>query len=295
MHDLKFTQNFLHSKALVENIVRLAKIQHGETVLEIGPGKGIITHALASHVGTNGRVFAVELDNALIPDLRTRFANTPQVEIVHGDILTIKLSALFDNYAVFSNVPFSITSEIVDMLFTQNYTPDHATLILQKETLVSTNVHGEGKTFKSLLIAPQYTVQVIHTFSRSDFTPKPSVDTVLFRFERRATPLVANTHYALYKDFLAFVAKDRVGEGAWRKVFSKRQTKGLQNTSGLTFGRGIKSQSTDGIINAFNIFLRDASKHSLVAGAMNTLRKEQQRRETINRTGKHHRSKKRRS
>ncbi|HEX2620399.1 MAG TPA: rRNA adenine N-6-methyltransferase family protein, partial [Phototrophicaceae bacterium] len=71
--DLRFTQNFLHSKALVDKIVKLAKLQPGSTVLEIGPGKGIITAKLADQVTATGKVIAIELDSGLANTSRDLF------------------------------------------------------------------------------------------------------------------------------------------------------------------------------------------------------------------------------
>jgi hypothetical protein len=106
---------------------------------------------------------------------------------------------------------------------------------------------------------------------------------------RRPEPLIDPAHYDLYGDFLAFVSKDRVGEGAWRKLFSKRA---LAAQTALQAGRGLKSQRLDGILTTFGAFTQlDRSRQVVVSGAMRQLRDEQQRRLTINRAGGHHRSK----
>lgn len=291
-HDeVRFTQNFLHSPALVERIVKLAQLQTGATVLEIGPGKGIITRRLAEAVGTNGRVIAVELDPALATRTAELFKGVTHVQIVTGDILTFNLDDLPTGYAVFSNIPFNITSALLEVLFNPVNGPSQAHLILQREALIAANEFSDNaETFKAMMIAPLYQMSIAHPFQRSDFTPQPSVETALFAFEKRPSPLINPTQYPLYKDFLAAASKDRVGEGIWRKLFSSAQLTALSTTSGLVMGRGLKSQSAAGMIAAFLVFARDnRSKHANVSGAMTALRQEQERRESTNRTGGHRR------
>lgn len=291
-HDeVRFTQNFLHSPALVDRIVKLADLKAGTTVLEIGPGKGIITKRLAEAVGTTGKVVAVELDAGLATRLVEQFRPMPQVTILTADILEVDLTTLPTNYAVFSNVPFNITSALLEMLLRPVHGPAQAHLILQREALIGATEYGaQTETFKSMMIAPLYALTVAHTFQKSDFAPQPSVDTALFAFEKRPTPLIDPARYDLYKDFLAAASKDRVGEGIWRKLFSLTQLNALAAQAGLVIGRGLKSQQIAAMIAAFMVFSRDnRPKHGAVTGAMGALREEQTRRESINRTGGHRR------
>lgn len=289
--EIRFTQNFLRDPALVKKLIAEADIRSGETVLEIGPGKGIITKALAQAVGASGQVIAVELDPGLAARLNIEFASSPQVRIIAGDILAFDRSSLSRSYKVFANVPFNITSALLEYLFDDHAGLTSAHLILQTETLFAIDKRGVNlETFKSLLIKPLYTIEIAHRFQRSDFSPPPSVDTALFRFERREVPLIIPAQYDLYKDFLAFVSKDRVGEGAWVRVLSRQQIHVLVDQAGMVFGRGIKLQSADAITAAFRSFTAgNKAKHEVVKGAMASLRAEQSRREQINRSGGHRR------
>lgn len=292
-HDLRITQNFLQSKALVDKIVKLAKLPLGSTVLEIGPGDGIITRRLADAVTAQGKVIAIELDQRLASKLTETFRAVPQVEIVHQDVLTFDLAPLEGEYIVFSNIPFNITSPLLEWLFEPTSAPLQAHLILQEDTLIAVNKQGYStSTLKSLMIQPFHTIEIAHRFARADFFPQPGVDTALFAFSRRSQPLIDVLHYPLYKDFLAFVSKDRVGEGVWTKLFSKDQLLKLADQSELVYARGIKSQSIEAIISVFNLFLHgQKAKHNVVKGAMLNLRDEQKRTGEINRVGGHHRSK----
>jgi 23S rRNA (adenine-N6)-dimethyltransferase len=295
-HALGFTQNFLHSTKLVNELVLQIQIPPGSSVLEIGPGKGIITRALAERVGPNGRIIAVELDASLANDLGSRFQHVPQVTIVQEDILKFDLNRVGQNYYVVANVPFAITSKILDHLFSAKSHISTAHLILQKDTLVDT--HHERKplqTLKSLLISPWYEIDLRHKFARSDFIPHPSVDTALFTFTKRSNPLIHAAHAHLYQDFLAYVSRDRLGEGAWLKLWTKKQLASLAHEHQLQMGRGLKSQSGDRLIQLFVMeIIPSPLRIQRITGAMKKLRAEQDRQAVLSEAGGHHSSRTRR-
>lgn len=285
--ELRYTQNFLHSRALVEQLVAQAGLRAGMTVLEVGAGKGIITRALSQAVGAGGRVVAVELDAGLADTLRQTLA-LPNLTLHHGDILAFDWGSLPTDYVVFSNVPFNITAALLEAMFTPQTCPAQAHLILQTDALIGTTEGGApAETLKSLLIAPLAEQRVVHHFRRTDFTPQPAVETALFAFVRRPTPLIDLALYGLYQDFLAFVSKDRAGEGAWRRVFSGGQLSRLADQYGLVLGRGLKAQSRGAMLAAFGALER--GKRGVVGGAMQGLRQEQAHRENRNRAGGHRR------
>ena len=84
-------QNFLVGPAHRARIVAAAELSRDDTVLEVGPGPGVLTELIAEQAG---RVIAVELDDRLIPLLRNRFAGQPHVSFVHADILKVDVGAL---------------------------------------------------------------------------------------------------------------------------------------------------------------------------------------------------------
>ena len=89
-------QNFLIDPGHRARIVDAAELISGDTVLEVGPGPGVLTELIAAQAG---RVIAVELDDRLIPFLRERFAGQPHVTIVHADILKVDVGALMGESA----------------------------------------------------------------------------------------------------------------------------------------------------------------------------------------------------
>src|SRR5689334_9002091 len=106
------SQNFLHNRKLTEKLVRLSSIGQNDTVLEIGPGKGIITEQLI-HIARN--IIAVELDTELYLYLRRRFARSLyKLNLVNKDFLRYRLPQ--SSYKVFANIPFSIEGKIIRKL-----------------------------------------------------------------------------------------------------------------------------------------------------------------------------------
>ena len=289
---LKYTQNFLTSRQLVKKIVALAQIEAGATILEIGPGKGIITAALAEATGKDGTIIAIELDQKLWQALNERFQSVPQIELRQGDFLDFDLTQLPGHYIVFANVPFNVTAPLLDKLLNPADGPTTAHLILQRDALIGfSKVNHKQETLKALLLKPFYQIEECYQFAPSDFKPRPNVATSLFAFIKREVALLAAADYLAYKDFLSYLAKDRVGEGVWLTLFSKRQLRALAAHSGLVLNRGLKAQSIAAIIAAFNLFKKaPAGKKEIIKNAAATLRQEQARLKQFNAQRGHHRS-----
>ena len=105
------SQNFLKRPEFVANLVDLTNLTNKDLVVEIGPGKGIITKELSKKAG---KVIAVEKDRKLATNLQLSFHNIPQVEIIETDFMRWQLPK--EPYKVFSNIPFNMTADIVKKL-----------------------------------------------------------------------------------------------------------------------------------------------------------------------------------
>lgn len=111
MKNLGYSQNFLVNKKLVERLISKSNIDVTDYVIEIGPGKGIITDVLSQHAG---EVVAVEYDQELYNNL-VRYHSHDNVTYIFGDFLKYKLP-LNRRYKIFSNIPFQITADIIRKL-----------------------------------------------------------------------------------------------------------------------------------------------------------------------------------
>ena len=100
-------QNFLTSTAAVYKIIQAGNIQKGDTILEIGPGRGALTKSL---VESNAHIIALEKDRDLVLSLRDTFASYTNIEIIEGDALTYTPPSL--DYKIIANIPYYITGAI---------------------------------------------------------------------------------------------------------------------------------------------------------------------------------------
>jgi 23S rRNA (adenine-N6)-dimethyltransferase len=195
---LSYSQNFLRDRELVEKLVQKSSLISNDVVLEIGPGKGIITSILAKH---SKNVLAVEADKDLYTELKEKFISFPNVEIYYKNFLDFPLPK--HEYKVFSNIPFNITADIIKKLLDNANSPADSYLIVQKE---AAEKYGgfKSETLFSVLHKPWFVFSKVYEFQRSDFSPRPAVDTVLFKIEKLERPLVENRNAEAFRDFVAF-------------------------------------------------------------------------------------------
>ena len=192
------SQNFLRDPRLADHLVRLAALDANDTVIEIGPGSGVLTASLA---GCCRQVLAIEKDAALARRLARRFAAERAVAIFATDFLEFPLPS--SRYKVFANIPFAITTAIVSKLTTGVSPPDDAWLVLQREA--AQRFLGEPcGTLVSALLHPWFAGQIRHTFRRGDFVPQPGVDVVLLNLARRPQPLITGEREEAFRDLVTF-------------------------------------------------------------------------------------------
>lgn len=222
-HKKSLGQNFLTNNDVIERIVDSAEIE-GAVVIEIGPGEGALTEALA---GTAQKVIAVELDDRLIPQLQERFGEYDNVTIVHGDILHMNVEELISEYAttgkykVVANIPYYITAPIIRLFLELAKSPEEIVLMVQKE--VAERLTAEPGQMSVLAVAAQYyaDVEYLFTVPKEDFDPVPKVDSAIIQLRIKNEELrIGDT-----KDFFRIV---KIGFSAKRKTLVNNLANGLQ-------------------------------------------------------------------
>jgi len=189
------SQNFLRHRELAKQLVRASSIARTDIVLEIGPGRGILTHELAQHARS---VVGIEADPHLAAALTKQLSPQAPTVIFNTDFLTFPLPT--GPYKVFSNPPFSITGDILrKLLFSQN-PPQDCYLVLQNEAAEKYMPTGHSHTMASVLLYPWWEISIPHQFKRTDFQPVPSVNTSLIRFRLRPQPLLPASLTQTYRD-----------------------------------------------------------------------------------------------
>lgn len=184
-------QNFLIAPAVVEGILSAAEIQPGDRVLEIGPGIGTLTQALAE---AGAWVTAVELDKKLPAVLAETLKGCDNVTIVSGDILKVDIEGLMggEPFKVVANLPYYITTPILLALLEKKLNISLIVTMVQKEVAERMTALPGGKDYGALSVAVQYYTEpdIVLTVPPKSFYPAPEVDSVVIRCRRRAEPPV---------------------------------------------------------------------------------------------------------
>src|SRR3989454_3574722 len=167
-------QHFLIDKNIVHKIVRLAELQPGETVLEIGPGQGILTEAL---LDSSGLVVAVELDAALCGRLRTTLGRRTNFRLIEGDALAFDYAQVPSPFLVVANLPYYVSTPLLFRLLEERRRIDRLVLMLQEEVVARLAAAPGGKDYGALSIAAQFYCEVRRAFrvAPTCFRPKPQV------------------------------------------------------------------------------------------------------------------------
>jgi len=195
---LQHSQNFLTSSRLVDDLLDRSTISPGDVVLDIGAGRGLLTERFAQR---GARVLAIEKDPGLATALRARFADRGSISVHEADVLRFHLPRT--DYKVFANIPFAITAQIVDKLTATRHSPVDCYLVMQREA--AERFTGKpASTLRAALLHPWFEPSIVHVFRRGDFTPKPQVDVVMLRLQKRGPPLVPNCNAGLYRDFVTY-------------------------------------------------------------------------------------------
>ena len=188
-NDKSLGQHWLRDREILDAIAFSAEIEDGDFVLEIGPGLGTLTSSLLKFAGKNGRILSVEFDENLAKKLPAQFPGK-NLEIINADFLDFDLSELPKNYKVAANVPYYITSKIVEKLLTSENKPSVAALLVQKE--VAERMAAKAGELSILAIASQIYAEVSLDIlvPREFFTPPPKVDSQVVVLKSREHNLI---------------------------------------------------------------------------------------------------------
>jgi 16S rRNA (adenine1518-N6/adenine1519-N6)-dimethyltransferase len=175
-------QHFLMHARTAERIVAAAGVAAGDTVLEIGPGTGLLTRAL---LATGARVIAVETDGELIPRLEETFAAeiaSGKFELVHEDIRIFDTKRLPKRYSLVANIPYYISGEILRKFLTDAHQPASMTLLVQKEVAVRI-ARSKKESLLSLSVKAYGEPKYRFTVPKGAFVPAPAVDSAVLSIE----------------------------------------------------------------------------------------------------------------
>ena len=209
-------QNWLKDRDILIDIADQASADGVDTVVEIGPGLGTLTSALFQFFD---KVTAVELDDRLAENLPKSFPGK-NLEVVHKDVLSLNLDELNlpEKYVVAGNIPYYITSPIIQKFIHETHKPKKIVLLIQKE--VAERLAAVPGDYSILGLSAQIYAKVTlgPVVKREFFTPPPKVDSQVVILEPLETPLASEKTMALIK--LGFIAP--------RKKLASNLTVGLK-------------------------------------------------------------------
>lgn len=214
-------QHFLVDKPSLEAIVDAAAVTKDDTVLEIGPGLGVMTRPLTRQAG---RVIAVETDH-ILADLLRRDA-PDNLEVVEQDILDFDLHQLPAGYKVIANIPYYLTSKIFRLLVESPNPPSVMSMLIQKE--VAERITAVPGKLSILALSVQYYghPELVRVVERHKFWPPPDVDSAVLRVTFTGPVFPADPH----KLFRLIKA----GYGEKRKQLKNALAGGLNLSSDFT-------------------------------------------------------------
>lgn len=186
----RLSQRFLADEGVLERIMAAAEIEPADTVLEVGPGLGTLTRALAARAG---RVIAVELDAQLVAILHQRLSDYPNVTIVQGDILQLAPAELVGPHApylVVANLPYYITSPVLRHFLEATHPPERLVLMIQKE--VAQRILATPGHLSLLAVSVQFYARprLVGYVPAAAFYPRPKVDSAIVRLDVYRQPPV---------------------------------------------------------------------------------------------------------
>ena len=222
-------QNFLIDGHYLHKIAETALIAPGNQVLEIGPGLGHLTKELIPRAG---KLIIIEVDNRLIPILRQEFGQNANVELVHADALTYDYGALSGSWKIVANLPYYISTPLIQTFIDHRAKFTSLTLLLQKEVAERIAAPPGGKEYGYLSVMVQlYTVPRLEfTVPAGAFEPRPAVDSAVITLTVRQQPA------AIVKDeqYLITVVK---------AAFSQRRKTLRNSLSQLGFSKSILEEA----------------------------------------------------
>lgn len=199
----RFGQHWLKSEAVLRQIVAAADLQPGDRLLEIGPGRGALTHHL---LDAPVQVLAVEIDRDLVKQLVPRFGDRENFLLLEGDVLALDWDDLLADFPQFrdprkvvANIPYNITGPLLEKLLGTIEQPrphpfERLVLLMQREVGDRLTAAPGSKAYGSLSVKMQYLAECeqICIVPPKAFSPPPQVESVVVRLRPRPSPWVAD-------------------------------------------------------------------------------------------------------
>ncbi len=182
---VKLGQHFLIDEDVLAEIVKCAAVKKGERVVEVGPGKGVLTRALLE---AGAKVTAVEIDSELVEILRKELGDNKNLKIINQDILDfIPESYLASPDKIVGNIPYQITSPLLRKIFKLDNPPELIILMVQREVAerICAKPGDSRRGFLSVVVQYYAKPEIVRIVSKESFWPVPKVGGAILRIRSR--------------------------------------------------------------------------------------------------------------
>lgn len=241
-------QNFLTSGKAVYEIVTAGEIVKGESILEIGPGKGALTEELLK---AGAKLTVIEKDGELIPYLEDKFAKEIEdktLKIIEGDILNLEIETVFkknENYKLIANIPYYITGAIIERFLSIKKKPLLMVILVQKEVAERIVARNKKESILSLAVKFYGIPKLIYKVSAGSFFPKPKVDSAVLKITLNKQDKEKESLEKIYLNIMkkSFAHKRKMMLGnlkkempkiKWEEIFNKLNIKTTIRSEDLT-------------------------------------------------------------
>ncbi len=197
-------QNFLVDSNIVEKILSSAGLDCRDTVVEIGPGLGVITKAAAARAG---KVLALEIDKKLAPLLEESLQGFKNAQVIYCDAMDSDIDRIVWQYAgskgeykIIANLPYYITTPLIMHLLESGFNFSLMIIMVQLEVAQRIAALPGSKEYGALSVAVQYYTEAKFLFKvpKTVFMPRPEVDSAVIRLVKRDKPAVEVPDEALF-------------------------------------------------------------------------------------------------
>ena len=183
-------QHFLVDKRVLSKIITAADLSEQDSVVEVGAGKGLLTSELAGRVG---KVIAVEIDNILIPLLKSKYSQMDNVDVIHEDARNIDINQIIpvnQPYKLVANLPYYAALPIIRKFLESNHPPELIVVMVQLEVAERMTATVGKMSLVSVSIQLRGIPKIITTISPRSFKPQPKVSSAVIRIDVRPKPLL---------------------------------------------------------------------------------------------------------
>ncbi len=219
-------QHFLKNPHYAKALVVAVGAGRGQTILEIGPGKGALTKEI---LASGAHVIAIEKDEMLAKNLPNIFPNesaNKQLEIITGDVRDFdprKYGLSSGSFSLAANIPYYITGEIIRTFLESETQPKNIALLIQKE--VADRIISDRESILSISVKAYGTPKIVARVSRGNFSPPPSVDSAIILIsdisKKNFTDVSERDFFRVVKT--GFSSKRKILAGNLSGVFGKEK------------------------------------------------------------------------